>query len=38
MANYWDGMEGGKHNSDHVEASFTPRKKKKVKTPKKETK
>lgn len=27
MANYLDGMEGGKHNSDNAIASFTPRRK-----------
>lgn len=26
MANYLDGMDGGKHNSENTEASFTPRK------------
>ncbi len=25
MANYLDGVEGGKHNSDNTEASFTPK-------------
>jgi hypothetical protein len=25
MANYMDGMDGGKHNSDNIEASFTPK-------------
>lgn len=28
MATYLDGMDGGKHNSDETEASFTPKKKK----------
>ena len=27
MSNYLDGMDGGKHNSDNCEASFTPKKK-----------
>lgn len=27
MANYMDGMEGGKHNSDNTEASFSSKKK-----------
>jgi hypothetical protein len=35
MANYWDGMEGGKHNSDDAIASFTPKKKKQPKKSKK---
>lgn len=29
MANYWDGMKGGKHNSDDCVGSFKPRKKRK---------
>ena len=28
MATYLDGMDGGKHNSDNVIASFTPKRKK----------
>ena len=27
MANYWDGMPGGKHNSDNIEVSVKPKKK-----------
>lgn len=27
MATYMDGTDGGKHNSDNIEASFTPKKK-----------
>ena len=27
MANYWDGMKGGKHNSDDCVASFSVNKK-----------
>lgn len=34
MANYWDGMTGGKHNSDNCDTSFTPKKKKQSKNPK----
>ena len=36
MANYWDGMPGGKHNSDNIEVSFNPKKKKRVVKPKKQ--
>lgn len=30
MANYLDGMEGGKHNSDNAIASFIPKRKPKI--------